>query len=294
VLALWTGLGYYARARNLHKCAQTVVAEHGGRFPRSVEGLAGLPGIGRSTAGAIASISMGISAPILDGNVKRVLARHYAVPGWPGQTKVHDQLWQIAEGLTPVEDCNHYTQAMMDLGATLCTRSKPDCPACPLSKTCQAFAQGNPTDYPGKKPKSKKPVKETRMLMITNPDGHILLQQRPPSGIWGGLWCFPEISVEDDINAAVQVIIPAIAPSINKSSTPQCEAWQGFRHTFSHYHLDIEPVRVTLDKAVTGVSEGNQRWVALADTGELGLAAPVVKLLKQLHSGQSTGQTQLF
>jgi A/G-specific adenine glycosylase len=207
---------------------------------------------------------------------------------------VHDQLWQIAEGLTPVEDCNHYTQAMMDLGATLCTRSKPDCPACPLSKTCQAFAQGNPTDYPGKKPKSKKPVKETRMLMITNPDGHILLQQRPPSGIWGGLWCFPEISVEDDINAAVQVIIPAIAPSINKSSTPQCEAWQGFRHTFSHYHLDIEPVRVTLDKAVTGVSEGNQRWVALADTGELGLAAPVVKLLKQLHSGQSTGQTQLF
>lgn len=276
VLSLWTGLGYYARARNLHKCAQTVMQEHGGRFPRSVEALETLPGIGRSTAGAIASISMGIGAPILDGNVKRVLARHFAVPGWPGQSKVHDELWKIAERLTPSKDCNHYTQAMMDLGATLCTRTKPKCPECPLIKTCQAFKQGNPLDYPGKKPKKNKPVKQTTMLMILDPDAKILLHQRPPTGIWGGLWCFPEVaSTEDD---SVSELVQLLAP--NTVSTT--EHWAEFRHTFSHYHLDISAQKITLEKAVSAIGEDTQRWVSLQETGKLGLAAPVVKLLKQL------------
>lgn len=276
VLSLWTGLGYYARARNLHKCAQVVVNQHKGRFPRSVAELEALPGIGRSTAGAIASISMGVSAPILDGNVKRVLARHFAVPGWPGQKPVHDALWQIAQTHTPEQRCNHYTQVMMDLGATVCTRSKPNCPACPLATTCQAFDQGNPQDYPGKKPKKNKPVKQTTMLMLLDPEGKVLLQQRPPTGIWGGLWCFPEVPSISNKSAAET--LQTLAPNIASTT----EHWASFRHTFSHYHLDIEAQKITLEKTVNEIGEGNQRWVPMAETGKLGLAAPVVKLLKQL------------
>jgi len=287
VLSLWTGLGYYARARNLHKCAQVVVLEHKGQFPQSVDALTELPGIGRSTAGAIASISMGINAAILDGNVKRVLARHYAVAGWPGITKVHDELWQIAEALTPEKDCNHYTQAMMDLGATLCTRSKPRCGDCPLIKTCVAYAQGNPADYPGKKPKAEKPIKQTVMLLVTDSDGKILLQQRPPNGIWGGLWSFPEIAVDNA--AELNTVLKRVAPGIKT----QVENWAGFRHTFSHYHLDIQPKWVQLKSSPSVVMEPNYRWLEVDETNTLGLAAPVVKLLKQLATPNSSRQSKL-
>ncbi|MGB1141418.1 MAG: A/G-specific adenine glycosylase, partial [Halioglobus sp.] len=194
VLHLWTGLGYYARARNLHRAAKQVAFELGGTFPDSIEGLQALPGVGRSTAGAIASIALAQRASILDGNVKRVLARLHRVAGWPGQSAVHNQLWDIAEHYTPTARCADYTQAMMDLGATLCTRSKPACALCPMANDCEANAAGDQTDYPGKKPKKALPVRATHFLVLRNRDGDIWLEKRPAEGIWGGLWCFPEVA----------------------------------------------------------------------------------------------------
>ncbi len=198
VLHHWSGLGYYARARNLHKTAQMIQHQYQGVFPSSVASLCELPGIGRSTAGAICSIAYQQPAAILDGNVKRVLSRVHAFEGWPGNARVAKQLWEYAETYTPVERTGEYNQAMMDLGATLCLRSKPLCPACPVSQQCKAFQQGNQQDYPGKKPKRKQPVKQVQMLMIQNPRGELLLQHRPPQGIWGGLWSFPELNAEAD------------------------------------------------------------------------------------------------
>ncbi|NQD96052.1 A/G-specific adenine glycosylase, partial [Pseudomonas sp. CrR25] len=184
VLHLWTGLGYYTRARNLQKTARLVMAEHGGEFPRDVAALSALPGIGRSTAGAIASLSMGLRAPILDGNVKRVLARYVAQEGYPGEPKVAKQLWEVAERLTPQTRVNHYTQAMMDLGATLCTRSKPSCLLCPLRSGCQAHLLGLEIRYPVAKPRKALPQKRTLMPILASPAGEILLYRRPPSGLW--------------------------------------------------------------------------------------------------------------
>lgn len=274
VLHLWTGLGYYARARNLHKCALTVVKEHNGRFPGTVEGLSALPGIGRSTAGAIVSIAKKKRAAILDGNVKRVLARYHAVDGWPGKTEVLNQLWDYAEAYTPEARCNHYTQAMMDLGATLCSRSKPACELCPLKDGCTARAQGNPQDYPGKKPKKILPVKSVQLLMLRNPQGNILLQQRPPQGIWGGLWSFPELDVGEDAREHCE---------LRYAEVVETEIWDEYRHTFSHYHLDITPVLLQLQREPAQVREGQpQRWVNIQEPGKLGLAAPVKRLLQQL------------
>ena len=273
VLHLWTGLGYYARARNLHKCAQTVVNEHAGKFPCSVEGLAELPGIGRSTAGAIASIAYQQSAAILDGNVKRVLARYHAVEGWPGQTEVAAKLWVIAEGYTPESRPNHYTQAMMDLGATLCTRSKPKCVLCPLKDGCIAFAQGNPQDYPGKKPKKALPEKAVQLLMLRNPAGDLLLRQRPAQGIWGGLWSFPELAIDADAADYAAHYFGEVAGR---------EVWTSYRHTFSHYHLDITPVLIQLAKAPQTIGEAATHWYNPHQPDALGLAAPVKKLLEKI------------
>lgn len=278
VLHLWTGLGYYARARNLHKCAQQVMTDWQGDFPTSVEGLVGLPGIGRSTAGAIASLAMGLNEPILDGNVKRVLARHFAVAGWPGNGAVLKQLWHISEQLTPQQRCAEYTQVMMDLGASLCSRSKPACDQCPLQTTCVSYQQGNMLDYPGKKPKRIKPVKSVYLLMQQNDSGELLLEQRPPAGIWGGLWSFPEVSGDEPINAVCQAQFGA---AVNL----QC--WSAFRHTFSHYHLDITPVLIKAQVGLTqatGVAESTARWYGTESIPDVGLAAPVKKLWQQLMS----------
>lgn len=277
VLHLWTGLGYYARARNLHRCAQRVVAEHGGEFPVDIDALVDLPGIGRSTAGAIASLSMGLRAPILDGNVKRVLARHYAVSGWPGHTRVHNRLWDIAEQLTPEERCNHYTQVMMDLGATLCSRTKPQCEMCPVSATCKAYAQGNPHDYPGKKPAKAKPVKSVRMLILENPQQQVYLEQRPPTGIWGGLWSFPELDLSVDTLTHCQDVYGPVN---------RLESLDSFRHTFSHYHLDIVPVYVQLNDELLSIAESGGCFYNAGSIPGVGLAAPVKKLWQQLQSRQ--------
>ncbi len=280
VLHLWTGLGYYARARNLHKAARQLVDEYGGDFPDTVEEVATLPGIGRSTAGAILAQSRGVRAPILDGNVKRLLSRLHAVPGWPGKKPVENRLWELAEQYTPDRRLADYTQAVMDLGATLCTRRRPDCPACPVANWCQARADGNPQDYPGRKPAKEKPVRQTRMLILQHPDGRVWLEPRPPSGIWGGLWCFPQLDPDDRQHTAL---------AERGLDARDQEALTPFRPTFSHFHLDIEPLLIRVDTTGAGVQDAGGRWISPADPGELGLAAPVKKLLEQLHGPRQAG-----
>lgn len=275
VLHLWTGLGYYARARNLHRCAIEVVEKYKGKFPNTVEGLVELRGIGESTAGAIVSIAFKKQAPILDGNVKRVLARYHAVSGWPGQTKTLGALWEKARLHTPKKRCNHYTQAMMDLGSLVCTRTRPQCELCPVQPQCTAFGAGTQMQYPGKKPKKVLPVKTVQLLMLRNPMGDIFLRQRPEQGIWGGLWSFPEIALEADINDYCQD---------NLGGLPEAtEVWNSYRHTFSHYHLDITPVLVQLKREPSGIMDaGLALWYNIHKPASVGLAAPVKKLLEKL------------
>ena len=274
VLHLWTGLGYYARARNLHKCAQQLLENYQGEFPDTVEEVATLPGIGPSTAGAILAQSRGVRAPILDGNVKRVLARLHAVPGWPGKKPVESRLWELSEHYTPHARLADYTQAIMDLGATLCRRGNPDCASCPVNRGCEAHANGNPQDYPGKKPKKALPVRTTVMLILRDRNGRVWLEQRPQQGIWGGLWCFPQTDDESQMDDALKVR----AFDARADSQPL----DPFRHTFSHYHLDIVPLEVAVDPAGTRDSDG--RWVDPQSPGTLGLAAPVKKLLAGLDA----------
>lgn len=275
VLHHWSGLGYYARARNLHKTAQIVADQHDGVMPKDLESLVGLPGIGRSTAGAILSLAYEIPAPILDGNVKRVLARHQAVSGWPGQTQVAKTLWALAENLTPAEEIRAYTQGMMDLGATLCTRSNPNCTACPLQQNCVAFAQGNPEDYPGKKPKTQKPVRESTFLIVQDDNDRVLLQKRPPQGIWGGLWGFPELP---DGENAQDYGAGRFGQAVTRSNQ-----WSVLRHTFTHFHLDITPVILTVDRPITELKDHDDYvWFDPNEPQSLGLAAPVQKLLDKV------------
>lgn len=273
VLHLWTGLGYYSRARNLRRSAIEIVEHYGGEFPHSVTALEALPGIGRSTAGAIASIAMAIRAPILDGNVKRVLARHHRVAGWPGQSDTLKQLWHLAEAHTPNNRVADYTQAMMDLGATVCTRSRPQCGRCPLVDSCAGFIQGDLLDFPGKKPKRVMPVRNALFLLIHNQRNEVLLERRPPSGIWGGLWSLPEIHDRDDIANWCQQALGTVPKGI--TNLP------GLRHTFSHFHLDIQPVAVDVGTAVATIAEHQYHWYWPQQGAELGLPAPILKLLGQ-------------
>lgn len=273
VLALWTGLGYYARGRNLHKAAQVIVDEYQGELPATVEALAALPGIGRSTAGAIVSLGYKQPAPILDGNVKRVLCRYHCIDGWIGQAAVEKKLWALTTALTPLENTAKFNQAMMDLGATVCTRSKPDCQHCPLQKKCQAYRTGSPTDWPHKKPKKAKPVKKTRMLLLTQDDA-VLLRRRPPSGVWGGLWSFPQF---DDLASLHQ-----FAAALGEYNPDEIEHWHQVKHSFTHFDLEIMPIKIALNRTSGRriMDEDNHCWVA----GELpgGCAAPVKRLLDKL------------
>jgi len=281
VLHLWTGLGYYSRARNLHKTAKLIVGKHGGEFPRDVEQLSELPGIGRSTAGAIASLSMGLRAPILDGNVKRVLARYVAQQGYPGEPKVAKQLWEVAERLTPHDRVNHYTQAMMDLGATLCTRSKPSCLLCPLKAGCRAHLLGRETEFPVPKPRKALPQKRTLMPLLANPDGAILLYRRPSTGRWGGLWSLPEL---DDL-AALDPLAQRHALQLQER-----RELPGLTHTFSHFQLAIEPWLIRVKSEAHAVAEPDWLWYNLATPPRLGLAAPVKTLLKRAAAELNAGE----
>lgn len=274
VLSHWSGLGYYARARNLQKAARTVVNDFGGEFPADQEQLESLTGIGRSTAAAILAQAFGIRAAILDGNVKRVLARYHAVPGWPGQTRVLNTLWEHAEQHTPDTRVRDYTQAIMDLGAMVCSRSRPACESCPLQSGCIAYRDNEISLYPGSKPKRAKPEKTTWMVILEDSEGRIMLERRPPSGIWGGLWSLPELD-------------PAFSPDELPEACEQAYGFDcsdaeligGFRHTFSHYHLHIQPARLSVTASNTIADNDNQRWLHRDQALTLGLPAPIRTLL---------------
>jgi A/G-specific adenine glycosylase len=276
VLHLWTGLGYYARARNLHKAAKIVVEQYQGLFPTNIDDVIALPGIGRSTAGAVLSLSLKQPHAILDGNVKRTLSRCFAVEGWPGKKPVENRLWEIAELHTPKRDVEKYNQAMMDMGAMVCTRSRPKCEICPVNTLCAAKAEDRQADFPGKKPKKVKPEKET-WFAIFHHEGEVWLEQRPQSGIWGGLWCFPE---QDNPELDSQFERLGIEMDHQVISQQQLIA---FRHTFSHYHLDIVPILINITQKPSVLMEANGGlWYNLAQPKRVGLAAPVQKLLDQL------------
>lgn len=275
VLHLWTGLGYYARARNLHKAAQQVATRHGGVFPQTFEAVMDLPGVGRSTAGAILSLSLGQHYPILDGNVKRVLARCYAVAGWPGKKEVESRLWSVSEAVTPAHGVARFNQAMMDLGALVCTRSKPKCELCPLNNGCEAYAAHSWAMYPGKKPKQTLPERTGYLLLMQHND-EVYLAQRPPSGLWGGLFCFPQFATEQELTEWLA------QRQISANNLRQMTA---FRHTFSHFHLDIVPMWLPVSSFHSCMDEGNALWYNLAQPPSVGLAAPVERLLQQLRAG---------
>lgn len=279
VLHLWTGLGYYARARNLHKAAKVIVQTNGGSFPITVEGLMKLDGIGPSTAGAIAAISMGIRATILDGNVKRVLARYECVAGWPEQSSVKKQLWKIAESFTPQDRVDEYTQAIMDLGATVCTRTNPSCSDCPFQLSCCGNQQDRISEFPGKKAKKTLPIKSVAMFILQNEFGEVLLEKRPPTGIWGSLYSLPESAKP---NAAPKLVGGSVVNGVNNES----EELEKIRHTFSHYHLDITPVRIQAIKLDETAETKRWLWYPLDHSLEVGLAAPVKKLLTNLAKTQ--------
>lgn len=274
VLHMWTGLGYYARARNLHKAAIQVAEDFNGLMPDNFDDIHALPGIGPSTAAAILSLADNQAYVILDGNVKRVLARYFAVEGWPGNQKIEAQMWSMAKSLAPSERHNDYTQAMMDLGATLCTRSKPKCEQCPVNSHCLAYVQGRQAELPHKKPKKSIPTKHTYML-IPFYQGSVWLQKRPASGIWGGLWGFVEAD-SDTLMARLE--------ELNCSAALQ-QNMQPFKHTFSHFHLEISPILLSLSKALPqSVQENTAMWYNIEQGSEVGLAAPTVKILNQIKT----------
>ena len=274
VLHHWSGLGYYARARNLHRAAVSIRDEHAGEFPATIDEVLALPGIGRSTAGAILSLSRHERHAILDGNVKRVLARHGAVAGWPGKTAVAQKLWALAEKNTPESQVAAYTQAMMDLGATVCTRTKPSCVACPLQQDCAASASGRIDDFPGKKSRKAKPLRRTVMALI-HVDGSIYLERRPAVGIWGGLWSFPELREDDEV-AAWCADRADVRPL-------EIEQWDVVRHSFTHFDLDIEPISVRVMPRSSKVADGDDHvWFDINSPPKLGIAAPVSGLINKL------------
>jgi A/G-specific adenine glycosylase len=276
VMALWSGLGYYTRARNLQACAKRVVAEYCGEFPSDPKLLAELPGIGRSTAAAIAAFSGGARAAILDGNVKRVFARVFGVEQYPGLKPVEDALWRRAEALLPESGIESYTQGLMDLGATLCTRSSPDCGRCPLQRRCVAFASGRTAELPVRKPKKTNPEKRAAMLVIVDA-GQILLEQRAGSGIWGGLLSLPEV----DGHAAVEDEAPdALAAARRFGAVEEVQALLPLVHVFTHYKLHIQPHRILLTERAE--TENGFVWWDLAEIERAPLPAPVKKLLVQL------------
>ena len=274
VLHFWTGLGYYARGRNIHATARRIIAEHDGQVPRDFDAVIALPGIGRSTAGAILAAGHGIRAPILDGNVKRVLARCFAVPGYPGQTRVADALWRYAETNTPTIRVADYTQAIMDLGALVCVRGKPRCSECPVAGQCVAHQNDSIERYPSPRPRRTLPVRCVRMFLLTDADGRCLLERRPPSGIWGGLWSPPERAADYGVDALLAEV------GVRESSVVERQKFTGFRHTFTHFHMDIDPLRIEVRAPSGFVADHDRwRWHGAGANEPLGLSAVAVRLL---------------
>jgi A/G-specific adenine glycosylase len=271
VLLHWAGLGYYSRARNLHKASNIIIEQHRGAFPTEYDAVLALPGIGPSTAGAILAQALGQHQTILDGNVKRVLTRYDAIAGWPGLKQIEKKLWKLAQNYTPEKNVAAYTQAIMDLGATVCRRSSPNCANCPLSSDCKALQQSAIAKYPTKKPRKTMPVREKRFLIIRNEQGETLMEKRPPMGIWGGLWSLPELAMAESVGAAV-------VQNWQLKVSDYCDL-PAFRHTFSHFHLDITPCEVAVEAAMPMIADvGRYQWHG--DISQLALAAPVSAILQ--------------
>jgi A/G-specific adenine glycosylase len=275
VMRLWAGLGYYARARNLHRAAQEIVERHSGELPDSLEGLMALPGIGRSTAGAILALARGKRHPILDGNVKRVLARVFLVEDPPDSTLGLKRLWQLAEACTPRARIADYTQAIMDFGATVCARANPACDRCPLAGGCLARASGRTADIPTAKRRAARRLRTTHFVFV-RAGGRMLLQRRPPRGIWGGLWAPPEFADAESAGAFLATRFGVALPSRRLAR---------FRHAFTHFDLDIEPWVLELEEWRGEVADADSRWHELASTDSVGLPAPVARLLEELRNG---------
>jgi A/G-specific adenine glycosylase len=272
VLAHWAGLGYYARARNLRRAARVVMEEHGGVVPTTFEALHALPGIGRSTAGAILAQAHGQRWPILDGNVKRVLARYHAVAGWPGLPTVANELWLHAEAHTPHERVADYTQAIMDLGATLCARSRPACTVCPLATECAACRAGTQALYPAARPKRERAQRHVAVLVVRAPDGRVLLERRPASGIWGGLYSLPELSAEDSPRDWCARMLGAAVAAERVLAT--------IEHAFTHFDLDLNPRLLDLAAAPSTVMDrGDWHWCRPGAQLDVGVPAPIAALL---------------
>ncbi|NNC23875.1 A/G-specific adenine glycosylase [Salinisphaera sp. USBA-960] len=268
VMHAWSGLGYYARARNMHAAAGRIIERHGGELPRDFDALLELPGIGQSTAGAIVAQVWGDWAPILDGNAKRVLARLAAIEDTPGTSRYDNRLWQLARAYTPEKRITDYTQAIMDLGATVCVRRNPRCDVCPLADGCQALAHGVQNAIPAPRKKRRKPVRTTHMALIVNEAGHILFEKRPPAGIWGGLWSLPEIPEASDVAAFCRQQL-----GIESSVDARLPA---FRHVFTHFELDIHIIKLQATRA-TRIMEADMDWF---DTAELpGVPAPIKRVV---------------
>jgi A/G-specific adenine glycosylase len=266
VLQLWSGLGYYARGRNLHAAAK-LISQHG--FPKTAERIAELPGVGRSTAAAVAAFAFGERAAILDGNVKRVLARHAGIAGFPGDRKVEAKLWALAESLLPKSSIETYTQALMDLGATVCIKAKPRCDACPVSKTCVALNKGLTEKLPAPRPKREVPSRSTTWLVLRH-GGQVLLERRPSPGIWGGLWSFPEANGKDIARDCRNL-------GYRVSSMRDLDEIQ---HGFTHFRLTIQPVLCEVSEMVLRAESPGRLWIDLAEAGGAATPAPVKKLLQ--------------
>lgn len=276
VLSRWSGLGYYARARNLHKTAIRCVDQHAGKLPLNAEDLAALPGIGLSTAHAIISQSTDQPAAVLDGNVRRVLTRHAAVEGWTGKSSVQKLLWQEAESRLPKTRGADYTQAIMDLGALVCSRSKPRCETCPVSSDCRALALGRIKDFPSPKPATRVSNRTVHMLILRDSENRVLLQKRAPAGIWGGLWCLPD---GDNIESVGKAL--GITPSSVTTLSP-------LEHRLSHVRMRIQPALANARDAGQVKCSANLGWFDRAQQAELGLPKPVSDLLTRLHNGDFT------
>ncbi len=276
VIALWSGLGYYARARNLQQAARLCIERHGGELPADFAALSALPGIGRSTAGAILAQAHDLRFAILDGNVKRTLARYHGIEGWPGSGPVEKQLWELAETHLPHERLADYTQAIMDFGATLCTRSDPSCVLCPMQDNCVALREGRTAQLPETKPGKPMPERRTIMLVLRDGSGRVLLSRRPPTGVWSGMWSLPEVEDHDGARAFVA-----------KHTSADFEVNRPLaliEHGFSHYKLHIAPLLWSgVDPSAARIGDNaDLRWLALEALDEVGLPAPVRKLLTQL------------
>ena len=292
VMALWSGLGYYSRARNLHAAAKAVVERHGGAFPRTADELATLPGVGRSTAAAIAVFAFGERAAILDGNVKRVFCRVFAIEGSPTQASVMRELWLHAQAELPpapqgvaqselADDIRSYTQGLMDLGATLCTRSKPDCPRCPLAVKCGARRENAVARFPSPRPRRQVPVREVDMLLLCR-GASVLVEQRPPVGIWGGLWSLPEMKAGDPESLSLPGEFAGLHPT----------KFARFEHVFTHFRMkaDVWRAEVGGEQAARLLRQAApSRWLALADAAAAPLPRPIKSQLKSLAESTLTG-----